>query len=356
MRQEISAGKVQTVLGIVDASTLGMTLMHEHLLHDMTVHFVEPTAASERSLAYEQVRMDNLWWVRLHESSNLDNLRLTDEQLATKETMLYKLATGNTIVELTTSGVFGRDPLGLVRIACATGLNIIMGTGYDFAALHPPRLATKTEGEITEEIVRDIMVGVGNTGVRAGIIGEIGCSTLEESERKVLRCCAVAQQRTGVAISIHPSPSDDLVLEIAKILADAGANLSHTIIGHVDVTGFSRATCHRLADAGCYIGYDNFGLEGLLQLPGVGRAVELSDMQRINDIKRLIADGYLNQLLVSQDIATKHRLVSYGGFGYAHILRDIVPVMRVKGMSDEQIYTLLVENPKRVLSFSSAKR
>jgi phosphotriesterase-related protein len=351
MGQELSAGKVQTVLGIIDADNLGTTLMHEHLLHDMTVYFIEPAASGERSLAYEPVSMDNLWWVRLHESNNLDNMRLTIEQLATKEAMVYKLATGDTIVELTTAGVFGRDPLGLVRIARATGLNIVMGTGYNSAALHPPQFATRTEEDITEELVSDITIGVDNTGVRAGIIGEIGCSTLAESERMVLRCCAVAQQRTGVAISIHPSPTDDLVLEIAKILADAGADLSHTIIGHVDVTGFSRATCHKLADANCYIGFDNFGLEGLLELPGLGRAVELSDMQRINNIMQLIGDGYLNQIIVSQDISTKHRLTSYGGLGYAHILRDIVPVMRTKGMTEEQIHKLLVENPKRVLSF-----
>jgi phosphotriesterase-related protein len=351
MGQELSAGKIQTVLGIIDADNLGTTLMHEHLLHDMTVYFIEPAASGERSLAYEPVSMDNLWWVRLHESNNLDNMRLTIEQLATKEAMVYKLATGDTIVELTTAGVFGRDPLGLVRIARATGLNIVMGTGYNSAALHPPQFATRTEEDVTEELVSDITIGVDNTGVRAGIIGEIGCSTLAESERMVLRCCAVAQQRTGVAISIHPSPTDDLVLEIAKILADAGADLSHTIIGHVDVTGFSRATCHKLADAGCYIGFDNFGLEGLLELPGLGRAVELSDMQRINNIMQLIDDGYLNQIIVSQDISTKHRLTSYGGLGYAHILRDIVPVMRIKGLTEEQIHKLLVENPKRVLSF-----
>jgi phosphotriesterase-related protein len=213
------------------------------------------------------------------------------------------------------------------RNARATGLNIVMGTGYHYSALHPPQLANKNEEAITKEIVRDITIGVANTGVRAGIIGEIGCSTLEESERMVLRCYAVAQQRTGVAISIHPSPSDDLVLEIVKILADAGADLSRTIIGHIDITGFSRATCHKLADAGCYLGFDNFGLEGLLQLPDLGRAVELSDMQRINNIMRLITDGYLNQIVISQDISTKHRLTSYGGLGYAHILQDIVPVM-----------------------------
>jgi len=254
------------------------------------------------------------------------------------------------MVELTTSGVLGRDPLGLSRISRATGLHIIMGTGYDVAALHTPKLIAQTEDEVTDELVNEILVGVGTTGVRAGIIGEIGCSILNETERKVLRCCARAQQRTGVAISIHPTPNDAAALEIMRVLADAGADLAHTIMGHVEISEFSKATCHTLADAGCYLGYDSFGFEGLTELPGLGRSVDLRDTQRISDIIELIKDGYLEKIVVSQDIPTKHRLVAYGGLGYAHILRDIVPVMLSRGVTEEQVHTLLVENPKRVLS------
>jgi phosphotriesterase-related protein len=354
MKRESLIGKVQTVLGIIDANSLGITMVHEHLLHDMGIHFVEPDAASERSLAHQPIGIDNLWWVKINESRNLDNLKLNDERLAIKEAMLYKLATGKTIVEVTVPGVFGRDPLGLVHIANATNLNIIMGSGYYAGPSHTRQPDVKTDQEFTEEIIKDIMVGVVNTGIRAGIIGEVHCSaSLEDSERNLLRCCAAAQRQTGAPLSIHPSPSDDLAMEIIKILRDAGADLRHTIIGHIDLSGFSRDTCHKLADAGCFLAYDNFGLEGLLQLPGLGRAVELNDRQRINDIMRLISDGYLDYILVSQDLATKHRLTCYGGLGYAHILRDIMPLMRAQGLSEEQEYKLLVENPKRVLSFFS---
>jgi phosphotriesterase-related protein len=354
MKKEALTGKVQTVLGIRDADSLGVTIVHEHLLHDMEIYFKEPDAAGERCLAHQPVGLDNLWWVRLNESNNLDNLRLIDEPLAIKEAMLYKLAAGGTMVEVTTPGVFGRDPLGLVRIANATNLNIIMGSGYYAGPSFARQGPVKTDREFTEEIIRDIMVGVGNTGVRAGIIGEIICSAaLEESERNLLRCCAAAQRQTGAPLSIHPSPSDDLALEIVRILRHAGADLTHTIIGHIDLSGFSRDTCHKLADAGCYLAYDNFGLEGLLQLPGLGRDVELNDRQRINDIIRLIADGYSDKILVSQDLATKHRLTSYGGLGYAHIPRDIMPLMRARGLTEEQEYKILAENPQRVLSFFS---
>jgi phosphotriesterase-related protein len=260
------------------------------------------------------------------------------------------MAGGNTLVEVST-GAVGRNPQGLVRIARATGLNVVMGTGYHTARSHPAPLASRSEKEITDEMVKDITVGVDNTGVRAGIIGEIGCAApLAESERKVLRCCAAAQQQTGVAIYIHPSPKDEVALEIPRILSDAGADLSRVVIGHVDISGFSEDTSRRLADSGCFIAYDTFGFEGFIEPPHEARVVELSDAKRINEIIRLIADGYLNKILISQDVATKERLTSYAGTGYAHILRDLLPIMRVKGLTDEQIHTLLVENPKRMLS------
>jgi phosphotriesterase-related protein len=205
-------------------------------------------------------------------------------------------------------------------------------------------------------VIRDITVGVDNTGIRAGIIGEIGCSTpLEERERKVLRCCAAAQRQTGVTIYIHPGHSEDTAWEITRILSEAGADLSRVIIGHVDLFNYNTETCHKLMDAGCYIAYDNFGHEGFFQVPHVTRYFETSDIGRINDIIKLVKGGYLNQILISQDVATKERLASYGGTGYAHISRDIVPVMSIKGLSDEQIHTLLVENPKRIISFAPAK-
>ena len=353
MRQEELTGKVQTVLGIIDADSLGVTLPHEHLLTDSSAYFVEPTEASERKLAHEPLTLENLYWVKHHTPPHADSLKLTDEKLAIKEALLYKWAGGDTIVDLSNIGL-ARDPLGLARIARATGLNVVMGSGYYVGLSHPPELATKTEEEITEEIVRDIMVGVGDTGVRAGIIGEIGCSIpLGDNERKVLRASAVAQQRTGAALNIHPSLDEDLVLEIIKVLGDTGADLSRTIISHV--VCFNPATCRRIADAGCYLEYDNFDFLWY-STPYFGRILDMpSDMQIINDIIQLIAEGYLNQILVSTDRCYKHLLVAYGGGGYGYIPREIVPMMRKKGMSDEQIHTLLVENPKRVLPFAPVK-
>jgi phosphotriesterase-related protein len=356
VKQGETVGKAQTVLGPVSTDSLGRTLMHEHLFIDISKYFIEPSEADEKRLAHEPVKLENLYWVRLHTFSNLDNLHLADEKLATREAMLFKMAGGGTITEVTPRGALGRNPSGLARIARETGLNIVMGTGYYIGALHPAELASRTEQEIADEMVKELTVGIEDTGICAGIIGEIGCSMpLDEKERKILRCCASAQRRTGAAIYLHPSPDDDLVLENIKVLKDTGADLSRVVVGHVDIMDYDDATCRKLLDAGCYIGFDSFGNEGFIHIPHPGFYVELSDVKRINNIIGLIKNGYLNHILISQDIGTKDRLTAYGGTGYAHILRDVVPIMRIKGLSEEQINTLLVENPGRVLSFALAK-
>ncbi len=116
MRQEELTGKVQTALGIINADSLGVTLPHEHLLADLSCYFVEPTEATEKRLTHQPITLENLYWVKLHRENNADNLKLTDEQLAIKEALLYKWARGDTIVELSNIGLFP-DPLGLARIA-----------------------------------------------------------------------------------------------------------------------------------------------------------------------------------------------------------------------------------------------
>ena len=360
MKRGELTGKVQTVLGLIDPDSLGVTLVHEHLLSDMSAYFVEPTEAGEKKMAHEPVSLDNLYWVHHHRITNMDNVKFTDEQVSIKEALMYKMAGGNTIVEVSNIGLH-RDPLGLARISRATGLNVIMGSGYCIALTHPPEVATMTEDEITEDIVRDIMVGVGDTGVRAGMIGEIGCSLpLEDAEKKVLRACSAAQQQTGAPLGVHPSHSEDVVMEIIEILGDAGADLSRTIIYHCEYSFPQNRildTCRRIMDAGCYISYDNFGSHNGVFPFLSGRYLDVpSDMRRINDIIQYIEWGYLNQILVSQDTAVKDEITTYGGYGYAHILRDMVPIMRSKGMSEEQINTILVENPKRVLPFAPPER
>jgi phosphotriesterase-related protein len=211
-------------------------------------------------------------------------------------------------------------------------------------------------------MVRDITVGVGDTGVRAGIIGEIiNAWPLSELMRKVLRASAHAQRHTGAAINIHPplkAPTreehEDVILEVIQVLHDAGADLSRTVISHIDDCCLTPGFRSKLAETGCYLEFDHFGWEGYLPRDTY-YADTPNDAQRINAIMQLIAEGYLNQIVVSHDSGVKSWLRTWGGWGYDHILTNTVPLMRHKGMSDVQIHALLVENPKRVLAFAPVK-
>jgi phosphotriesterase-related protein len=349
------AGKAQTVLGPVDPDKLGVTSSHEHILFDLSTYFMEPDAASEKGLARQPLSLANLAWVRVHRFSNLDNLRQPDKELAIKELLRFKYAGGSTLVEMSQNGL-ARDPQGLAYVARATGLNIIMGCGYYIGLSHPKDMDSRTEEAIAREIVQDILVGAGDTGIRAGIIGEIGCTApLSENEKKVLRACALAQRRTGVPMDIHPPFSDEMTLEVVKILKAAGADLEHTVISHVEMFDFSLKTRLKLLEAGCYIAYDNFGNLGYPH-PYLGRIVNItSDIVRINGIKELIEKGYQKKILVGHDICIKDSLIAYGGYGYAHLLNNATPLMRAMGMTDEQINALLVDNPKRFLTFTRAQ-
>ena len=138
------AGKVQTVLGVIESQDVGITVPHEHLLIDGKCIFTEPEAASDRALAYEPVDWHNLSWLRYHPYENLDNMRLLDEQEAIDEAMIFKKSGGQTIVDVTINGI-GRDPKALSRISRATGLNVVMGSGYYVAPTEAVADATTFE-------------------------------------------------------------------------------------------------------------------------------------------------------------------------------------------------------------------
>ena len=318
----------------------------------MSDYFEEPETASEKELARQPVSMENLHLIRARPHINIDNMVQTSEKIAVRELLDYKYAGGGTIVELSQNGL-ARDPKALARIARATGLNIIMGSGYYVELSHPADMDEKTEKDIADEIVRDITMGVGETGVKAGIIGEIGCSLpLTDNERKVLRACAAAQRRTGAAINIHPSIDDNALLENIAVLKDAGADLSRVAISHIDGFGYSLETRLKVLEDGCYVEYDGFG-QALYHFFYMGRiANAMSDIQKITDIMELIDKGYINQILLAQDFCFKCCLATYGGYGYAHIIRNLIPFMKAKGMTEEQIHTLLVDNPRRLLEFT----
>jgi phosphotriesterase-related protein len=207
------------------------------------------------------------------------------------------------------------------------------------------------ESVLAEQITSEIFDGADGTDVKAGLIGEIGCSwPLTPNERKVLRASAAAQRETGAAILIHPGRDPSAPREILDILAGAGADIERTVMAHLDRTIADVDTLLDLARSGCYLEYDLFGSEcsyyslaDFFDMP--------NDAQRMDFLARLVAEGYGDKLVVAHDICHKHSLAKHGGHGYGHILENIVPRMRKRGFSEENIRSIVVDNPARVLTF-----
>lgn len=344
-------GMIQTVLGPIPSERLGVTTTHEHLLVDLSGLQKAPVEASRRAKFYAPVTMELLGSFNYGGQTNLDNSRLLDIETAIGETLLFKRAGGDTIVEATSIGI-GRDPDGLRQIARATGLNVVMGASYYVGGSHPSDMDARTEGHIVDEILRDIQVGVGHSGVCAGVIGEVGCSwPLTPNERKVLRASGRAQRKTGAPLLIHPGRHEAAPGEIVEILRDVDADLSRTIIGHIERTLLERSDMKKLAESGCILEFDLFGREHSYykHSPNIDM---INDAQRLRLIAWLISEGHGRQLVLAQDTAAKSHLVRYGGCGYGHILQNIVPRMRSRGVREEDIQAMLVETPRRVLAFA----
>jgi phosphotriesterase-related protein len=337
------SGKVQTVTGIVAPETMGWTLAHEHLLLDIC-------PPERKSDPEEPITLENLGRTRRHLGRNPYNARLEDEAEAIAELREFKAAGGGTVVEVTSIGL-KRDPEGLRRIAEGAGVNILMGCSYYVHNYHPPQVARLGEAAITAEIVRDIRQGAGETGICAGIIGEVGLYwPVHKAEVKVLRASALAQKETGAPLMIHPGRDPAAPLDAIATVKEAGGDPGRTIVAHIDRTLFRREDMLALAETGCYLEFDLFGYESSyyplapIDMP--------NDAVRIEHLQALIAAGHRDQLLVAHDVCHKHRLRKYGGDGYSHLLENVVPMMRRKGMSDADIEALFVHNPARIMAFA----
>ena len=345
------SGQAQTVLGPIAGEAMGITLPHEHLLIDFEVMFREPANSAERGLARQPVSLANLGWVRHNFSSNLDNLQLLDEAVARDEALLFKHAGGQTFVDPTNRGL-ARDPLALARVARATGLNIIMGSGYYVAAAHPADMDRRTADDIARELVTDLTEGVDGTGVRAGFIGEIGTTwPWTDNEKKVLRAAVAAQRETGAALMIHPGRHERLPLAIVDFIRKEGADLGRVIMCHIERTIADPAVLLELAATGVRLEYDLFGLE--TSYYPYNPAFDMpNDGERMRQILFLIERGHLAQILMSHDIAYKHCLTRWGGFGYHHLLVNVIPRLRAKGADDKIVQTLLIDNPRRAFVYA----
>ena len=337
---------VMTVRGPIAAQELGVTLMHEHLFIDLSFLRDEPAADWQKPLVDAEITLENRGLLQVDPYVNRQNLVLDDLELAIAELKPYGQLGGASVVDLTTTGI-QPQPERLREVSERTGVHIVAGCGYYTQRSHPPLVASLSEAELLERLLGEITGGLGGTDVRPGIIGEIGTgSPIHPDEAKVLRVAAAAQASSGLAINVHVAIFRREALAALDVLESAGADLSRVVISHLDEqpdTAYHRAVLER----GAYVEYDTFGSESYFDGDG---SAEPSDRERMDCLVELLDAGFGDRLLIAHDVCTKVQLLKYGGFGYGHILRSIVPRLRRRGVDEATVRKLLVENPARVLA------
>ncbi len=273
---------------------------------------------------------------------------MLDIDLAIEEIQYFKRAGGRTVVDCTTIGL-SRNVVALRRISEATGLNIVAGTGFYVGGSHPGYVGQKGVEDLASLMVGEIERGVDDSGIGCGIIGEIGTDwPIAPNEEKVVRAAAHAQQKTGAPINIHPFPFGKHSHKLLDILKEEGADLEKVVLSHIDEAGFDPDYAASLAQRGCYVEFDTFGLELYFDSWGYH---DPSDYERVAGVKELVKRGLVSHVLLSHDVYLKTCLRQYGGFGFDHLLTHIVPMLRRSGIEGEQISTMMVENPRSMLGF-----
>ena len=305
---------IVTVRGPVDAAHAGYTLSHEHLLCDLWA-FVK---------SYDGI--------------------LDDESLAVRELQAYHEVGGRTLVDVTSAGL-GRNPNALRRISIASGIHVVMGAGWYREGVYPSCVYELDSSALAEHIVTEITEGVDGTDIRAGVIGEIGTERkfITPAQERVFRASARASSRTGASIVTHTTHFGELALEQIALLREEGAPPGRIIISHLG-DRFERSNLLAIAAQGVYLSIDNIGYAGS-GYPG--------DDVRANNVKILVEEGYLAQILLGGDVCMKSHLHAYGGKGYDHVPVRFVPLLKQVGISDNEVHAMTVTNPARALDISA---
>lgn len=348
---------VMTVSGPVPKEALGVTLPHEHFFIDIRWAGEISTEATRVALLEEPVTMRRLGALKRNPLVIKDNLFLANPDLMAAEVLEFKKAGGKTIVDQSSVGT-GRSPLAIRNLANLTGINVVMGCGFYLEGGLPAAIIDETEEKLVQTVLEEIRFGVGDTGLRPGIIGEIGVRpSIEDWEHKSLRVAAQAHRESGLPISIHvqavptiPGFTDEPNgLAVLDLLEERGVRPDKVIISHTDAKihlDYMKA----IMDRGAYAEFDHFGKEFYIDSADFRMD---SDLERVEALVELVKTGCEKRILISQDVCFKTELVGYGGWGYAHILNNIVPMMVKRDISRESIHTIMVSNPADLLDVDS---
>ena len=299
---------IQTVNGPISVKELGVTMCHEHLAVDLS-----------------RVRKD--------QDSNFD-----DRELICDEIEKMKAFGVQSIIEVSCNDM-GRDVKTLRWYSNTCGIHIVASTGYYLEEYHSDFVRNSSPEELSEVFCKEITVGIDGTDIKAGIIGEVasGEPVMTESERKVLIAAALAGKRTKTAVTTH-CQLGRLGLEQCELFHKYGMDPAKVILGHVDLAN-DKAYYEELLKQGVNLGFDTIGKTGYL-----------SDEDRADNLMWLIERGWMDRIVLSQDISRKSYLSIYGKYaGYMTVMKNFVPMLKKRGIMQKDLDQMLIYNPARIL-------
>ena len=321
----MASGMVNSVLGPISADKMGTTLMHEHFAFAYPGWFADSTIAP---YDFNAVLKTNIGVIETAQK--------------------YGIAT---IVDATPNDTGGRDPELYKALAKKTGLNIICSTGLYTEEEGSPTYFTHLRWGIdiskfiSEIFIKEITEGIGNSGVKAGVI-KVGTSPqMTKYEAAVLKAAVIAQKATGVPIITHTSGPTGGV-EQADFFTTEGADLKKVMIGHV--SNSKDIEYHKAILAkGVYIAFDRIGLDILTPF----------DIN-VKNVADLCKAGYADKVILSHDTVNvwlgrltpvpENYLPGFANWRIDHISKDFIPALKAQGVTDDQIKTMMVDNPRNL--------
>lgn len=324
---------VNTVCGPVAVDELGKTLMHEHFFFGYPGFLGNTNYPVDRE---EVIRVG----IKVAETVQAHGVK--------------------TIVDATPNEA-GRDPDMLREISEKTGLNIICSTGFYYEGEGAPayfkfkQAMGTAEAEIYEMYMKEITEGIGDTGIKPGVIKlGSGKDAISEYEKMFFKVAARVQKETGISIITH-TQEGTMGPEQAELLISEGADPKRILIGHMDGNTDIKYQIQTL-EKGVFVGFDRFGIQGFVGAP--------MDSERISVLIGLIGSGYADQLVMSHDTVNHwlgkapewpeelQKLIA--NWHPANIFENIIPALIKGGVKEEQIETILVKNPNRIFGGSES--
>ena len=322
-------GMINSALGPISPDKLGWTLVHEHLQSAYTGWYADASIAPyDREAAL---------------------------QACLKACEAAKAVGIQTIIDATANDMGGRDPLLYKELSEKTGINIIFATGLYTEAEGAPaywRMRVSFGADISkmisEMMIKEITEGVGTTGIKAGVIKVASSPEMTEYEKAVHKAAVIAQKATGVPIITHTQGPTGGV-EQADFLLSQGADPKKVMIGHVNNSkdvNYQRSILKK----GVNIAFDRFGIAVLL--------FGVPDSVSVQNIATLCKEGYANKIILSHDTMNfwmgrpievpEAYMKLLADWRVDYVSKDIIPALKAKGVTDDQINTMMVENPKNL--------